>query len=118
MAVVHYVSKITPLPGGGRLIRGLLNFCSNYTAAGDPLNLANYFKSASSPTVVCSTADGFAIEHNQGTAAAGTLVAYQNSLTAATINGVAANAALVQVHSNADLSATNVVFFATGQHRL
>jgi hypothetical protein len=115
MAVVHYVSKVTPLPGGGRLIRGILNFCSNYTASGDPVNLSNYFKSTSSPTVVCSSADGYAIEHNQGTAASGTLLAYQNVWGA---NVAMVNQALVQVHSNADLSSTNIVFFATGQHKL
>lgn len=114
MAVVHYVSSETPLPGGEKLIRGKLNLASSYTAGGDPLNLSNFFLSTGSPTVVCSSADGYLIEHNQGTAAGGTLVAYQNVNNATTINGTVINSALYQVHSAANLATVNVSFFAFG----
>ena len=114
MTVVHYITKQTVLPGGERLIRGIFNLADSYTAGGDPVNLSNYFKSTGSPTVVCASADGYAVEHNQGTAASGTLLAYHNALV---VNGVgaASNAALVQVHSAANLVLVNVAFFAFGK---
>jgi len=115
MAVVHYVTKETVLPGGERLIRGIFNLADSYTANGDPVNLSNYFKSTSSPTVVCASADGYAVEHNQGTAASGTLLVYQNLMSATTTNGEAQNTALYEVHSAANLALVNVAFFAFGK---
>lgn len=115
MTVVHYVSSETPLPGGEKLIRGKLNLASSYTANGDPLNLSNFFLSTGSPTVVCAGADGYIVEHNQGTAAGGTLVCYQNVMNTTTVNTAAANSALYEVHSAANLATVNVVFFAVGK---
>jgi hypothetical protein len=112
---VTYISKQTVLPGGEKLVRGIATLSSSYAASGDALNLSNYLDDDASPTVITCTADGYATEHSQGTAAAGTVVAYFNVLNTDTVNGVAQNTALYEVQTAADLSAVNVVFTAIGK---
>lgn len=112
---VIYVSKTTVLPGGEKLVRGKANPTSSYAAGGEGLNLSNFLLSTGSPTVVCSGADGYVCEHDQGTATAGKLVMYQNLLNTDTVNGVAANTALYQCHTGLDVSGVNVVFCAIGK---
>ena len=111
---VTYVTKKTVLPGGELMIRGLATMSSSYAAGGDALNLSNYLTSTTAPTVVPCSADGYVVEHNQGTAAAGKLMAYFNVLNSDTMNGVAQNTALYQVQTGKSLAAVNVVFVAIG----
>jgi hypothetical protein len=112
---VHYVSKQTVLPGGEKLVRGLATLASSYATGGDVLNLANYFDEDGSPTVVTCSADGYVTEHNQGTAAKGTIICYYNIMNADTTNGVSQNTALYQVDPATDLDAVNVIFTAVGK---
>ena len=111
---VHYVTKKTVLPGGELMLRGIATMSSSYAAGGDALKLSNYLTSTTSPTVVPCSADGYVVEHDQGTAAAGKLIAYFNVLNSTTTNGSAQNAALYQVQTGKDLDAVNVVFVAIG----
>jgi len=109
MAVKIYVTNEGPTMAGEKIIHGKLNL-QTYETNGDPVNLSNFFKSSTSP-FVCLTGGtgGYVLDHNQGTAAAGKVLAYYTS----TKNGAAG--ALDEVANATDLSAVNVSFFAIGQ---
>jgi hypothetical protein len=86
---------------------------SSYAANGDAFNVQNNFLSTSSPTVTVAMSDGYPLEHNEGTAAAGTVMAYQTHLNSG--NGSNQNAKMIQVTTGTDLSAVNAAFIAIGQ---
>lgn len=115
MPVVLKIDKETPLPGGEKMLRGTFTMDSSYAANGEVMNLANYLDSTGYPTVIVECASGYTLMHNKGTAAAGTILAYQNVLNTDTVNGAAANSALYQVHTAKDLSAVNAGFIAIGK---
>ena len=109
---VHSVVFESQNLDGTKTIAGTLTLSDNYYTSGDVLNLANYLKSAGSPVVVIAGADGYMLEHNDGTAAAGKVVARYSSVN--TKNGANEAIALVEVAVNTDLSAVNAKFIATG----
>lgn len=111
---VTKIDRETPLPGGEKMIRGTFTLDSSYTGTGEVLNLANYLNSGCYPTVIVECAAGYTLAHNKGTASAGTIIAYQNVFNTLTVNGVAMNAALYQVHAGADLTGINAGFVAIG----
>jgi hypothetical protein len=109
-AIVHTVTKQTPLPGGGKLIRGTLAMSDSYDAGGSALNLANYFLSTSSPTVMIGNLNaGYAAIHNGGTAASGVVQLY--------VTGSAGTLPLAEANASLDLSALAppLAFIAVGQ---
>jgi hypothetical protein len=102
---VHSVSKETQLPNGEKLIRGTFIMSDSYATGGDGLNLANYLKTAGSPTVVVSSANGYCFQHDTGTASAGKIKAYYSG-----VNGLN----VLEVLSARNLVTVNVPFFAIG----
>ncbi len=110
MAVTYNVTSTTLLPGGEVILRGSCVFGTYETSTGDPLNLSNDLLSTGYPSVTISSAAGYVFEHDQGTAAAGAVVAYE--VGAARIN--ATIGALTQVVNATDLSAVNAVFTIQG----
>jgi|19_taG_2_1085344.scaffolds.fasta_scaffold00455_9 hypothetical protein len=109
MALTVAVITEALLPGGAKILRGTFTLDSNYVTGGETMDLSDYLKSSVVPTVICGNDGGYVLEHDQGTAAAGKVIAYYNDVNAST------NAALVAVAQNADLSAINSTFVAVGQ---
>ncbi len=101
---------------GGRVISGTGTMGNGYhTGGGDILNLLNYYNSSSYPTVVVTSAGGYLLEHNKGTATAGKVKAYYVECNATTMNGAAANYKLCEVLATVNLSTVNFGFIAFGQ---
>lgn len=113
---VLYITSETPLPGGEKMVRGLATPSSSYAASGEGLNLANYFSSSSSPTVMVENPAGRPARHDQGTASAGKVLFYQMILNTTTVNSTAANVALYECHTALNLSGANIAFLAVGQN--
>jgi hypothetical protein len=103
-------------PHGARAIAGTLVMDGSYATSGDTMNLANYFHNASTPTVVISAADGYMLEHNHGTANAGTVIARYSSVN--TKNGANETIALVEVTATTNLATVNTTFVAFGKPSL
>ena len=108
MTVIHHVLFEGPTMNGEKEIRGKLNI-GTYNTSGANVDLSNYFKTATYPTVIISACAGYVLEHDQGTAAAGKVLAYYTS----TKNG--ALGALDQVADSTSLAAINALFIARGQ---
>lgn len=106
---VTKIDKESALPGGEKIIRGTLKLSANYYTGGDGLNLANYFTNAIVPTVVVSATNGWCLEHDQGTAYAGKVIAK------ASTGNVVATPIMFQCAANTDMSTVNAMFFAIGQ---
>lgn len=111
MAVTVSVIDSSLVSAGQRQIRGSLTMDSSYATGGEVMDVSTYF--AGSPTVVIGGADGYMLEHNQGTAAAGKVLARYSSVNSK--NGANETLALVQVADGTDLSAVNTTFLAMGQ---
>lgn len=103
---------------GGRVIAGTFTMGNGYHASGDIINLLNYYNSTSYPTVVVSSASGYILSHDRGTATGGKIKAYQMILNTTTVNGTAANVALYEVHTLANLATVNASFIAFGERPL
>jgi hypothetical protein len=113
MAVVHYVTRETMLPGGEKLIRGKLTVGST-AAAGAALNLANYFKSSTECTVVCEafvqnavTNAAFGVATNQANAETITVQTF--------VGGLGASQPFYVSNAGLELTARNIGFHAIGQ---
>lgn len=109
--VVHHVIEEIPLSGGQKMLTGKLNMSTSYAAAGDALNLSNYLKSASSPTVIVGgeqNASNIAVlcSHDSGTAAAGKIRIYL---------GGTAEDEFEEANATLDFSGVNIPFVAVGQ---
>lgn len=111
MAVVIRVDSEGATLHGEKMIRGSLAV-GTYATDGAALNLANYFKSTTYPSVLITSGSGYALEHNQGTAASGKIKAYFSEVNQ---NGANDSYALVEVTNATDLSAVNIPFVAFGQ---
>jgi hypothetical protein len=100
---------------GGRVLAGTIVMDSSYAKGGEvmALNAANQFKGSSTPIVVIGAADGYALEHDHGTATAGKVVARYSSVNSK--NGANETLALVQVTATTNLNAVNATFIAFGQ---
>jgi len=103
------VTAVHTMQGGYRVVHGTATLSGTYITGGDTIDLSSYFKSASSPTVIPSSDDGYLIRHDRGTAAAGTLMAYVVNINAS------GNVALIEVANASNLSAVVVPFIAVGQ---
>jgi hypothetical protein len=113
MPVTHKVDFDNLLGGGFSLIGGTLVMDSAYATSGEVMNLANRFSPSTTPTVVISAADGYMLEHNHGTANAGTVIARYSAGNA--LNGASFIIPLVEVAASANLAAVNTTWFAIGQ---
>ena len=107
MAITISVTQSTNLPGGFRLISGTVTFDDSYPTGGETMDLSSYLLSTSSPTVIINGDDGYVIQHDRGTAAAGKLIAYGT--------GSANKAALTQQDATTNLSTVICPFTAIGQ---
>jgi hypothetical protein len=116
MAVTFKVDHDTGGIQGVRTLGGTLVMDGSYATSGDTMNLANYLHNASTPTVVIGGADGYMLEHNHGTANAGTVIARYSSLNA--LNGPSVTIALVEVASTTNLATVNTTWIAMGKPAL
>ncbi len=103
MAVTITVQHSCELPNGARQIDGTVTFDSSYPAGGEVFDISAYL--SGSPNVRCSGDDGYEIQHDRGTAAAGKLLAYEAG---------ADTAPLDEVTATTDLSAVICYFQAVG----
>ena len=111
MAVVHYVTSETLLPGGEKLIRGKLTL-SSYAAGGATLNLANYLKDDQVPTVFVGTVA------NATNVAFPTMVNTSNAESIKILcmaGGLGASQPLYFLNAGFELTAQNVDFYALGR---
>lgn len=71
----------TPLPNGDVMITGYVTLSNDYATGGDTLDLSSYIKSsATSADFTCcvsSSKTGNPLGHDQGTAAAGKVLAFE-----------------------------------------
>ena len=103
MAATFTLTGSMPLGNGMMLVVGEAVLSSSYAQTGEVLNLSSYLKSSSSPVVMLQCQDPtYALYHDGGTAAAGTIQVY------ALANGSEASA-------EADLSSVYVNVVAFGQ---
>jgi len=102
---------------GLKLIGGTLEMGSTYATSGDSLNLANYFKSTSKPTLLISSDAGYLLVPTPGRNADSMLIeAYDVGWYAINANSGSANQAATQIgNGSAVLASTNAMFLAFGQ---
>jgi len=71
----------TPLPTGDVMITGTVTLSNSYATGGDTLDLSAYIKGAATSTdftcVVGTASVGNPLAHNQGTATAGKILAFE-----------------------------------------
>lgn len=104
MAVTITISTENPLgaqDGSGELtLRGTVTFDSSYAGSGgETVDLSTYLASTSSPTVIFGGDDGYVIQHNRGTAAAGKAVVYKSAGSVAAMTEATAAISLSDVIS-------------------
>ena len=83
MATTVSVTSVCELPNGERMIRGTGTLDASYAAGGEVIDLSTWF--TGSPTVLVGGDDGYEVQHDRGTAAAGKLVAYEAGADAAAL---------------------------------
>lgn len=108
---VYQRDSVSVLPNGDRIVRGTATLSTSYAGGGDLLNLANDFKGTGNPTVLVTSSNGYAIEHNKGTANAGKLKVMVSAVNAA---APANTPLLYEVNASTDLSALNVGLIIMG----
>ena len=99
-----------PLTGGARLCSFTVTFDNSYPTGGETFDISGYFQG--SPDVQVTGDDGYVIEHDRGTAAAGKLVARYGDYDAT------ADGALIDVANTTDLSAVIVKVLVIGDEAL
>lgn len=113
MAVVHYVTRETLLPGGEKMVRGKLTVGTLGSSGTAALNLANYLKSSETPVILI---DGFV--ENAANAAFPLSVNAANAeviTVQARCGGLGASQPLYAANAGLELTAANVDFVAIGQ---
>jgi hypothetical protein len=115
MAVTLNVVLESELPSGVKLIVGKGTLGNNYYTGGDLINFSNHFKAATYPVVTVSGADGYILEHDAGTAAAGKILAYYPKFDILANTQDQNAVPLHQVIANANLSTVTFNFIAAGQ---
>ena len=108
MAVTISSVVETPLPGGQKMIHGLVTFDSSYPTGGETFDLSSYFLSTATSatfTVVPGGDDGYVCQHDRGTVSAGKLLLYEAGADAA---------ALDEVGNASDMSSVICPFIAIG----
>lgn len=110
----HSIEAETQLPNGEKLIRGTFLMSDNYYAAGDTLNLSNYFANAK-VTMIPSPSNGWTMEWNQvaytGNLCSGKVIAKQ------TTGNVIATPIIFECAANTNLVTCNVAFLAIGKSK-
>jgi hypothetical protein len=99
------------LPGGEKLIRGRLTIGS-LAAGGAALNLANYFKSSSVPTVIVG---GLVNATNWAAASLVNVVNAETIKIMAMCGGKGASEPFYLMNAGLELTAQNTGFYAIGQ---
>lgn len=98
----------TPLGGGYRMVAGYATLSNVYLTGGETMDLSTYLLTSGYPVVQLTGDDGYHVEHNRGTAAAGKILAYTENCNHTT------NAALIQLANASDASAVICSFIAIG----
>jgi len=94
---------------GEKTVRGWITM-GTYETSGDGLNMANVFKSSTSPTITLGSNDGYILEQTPSLNADSQLIM---AYSVGNIN--AATGPLVEVVNATDLTGVNVLFTAIGQ---
>jgi hypothetical protein len=108
--------KETLLPGGQKMIHGLINigtYVQGATTSGVQMNMSNYFLSTATPIVIVCSKGGYVFDHNNGTVASGLLAAKITNMNAK--NGLDVNQVLGPLANGTDLSTTETGFIAVAQ---
>lgn len=108
MAITLSSVNVSPLGSGLVVVCGLATFDSSYAGSGgEVMDLSAYFDG--SPIVIANGDDGYVVQHNRGTAAAGKLIAYLQDTD---------GGPLIEVTATTDLSAVICPFVAFGTANL
>lgn len=110
MAVTVKVEYELASQAGAKFIGGSIAMDGVYNTGAEVMDLSAYF--SGSPKVFINAADGYMLEHNQGTAAAGIVVARYSAGNA--LNGESFIIPLVEVAQDTNLALINTTFIAMG----
>ena len=92
MTMTFTVVEKCELPSGARMVTGTVTCSEEYTTSGEILTgLSTYILSTDSPTVMLCGQDGYVLQWDAGTCAAGKVLAYEAGADAAALDEVAAS---------------------------